>query len=69
MQIGGEPLKTIVVEPLELSASILPPEPEPLRDARVRRAVLPSRQTGEMGFFNNHAGLEYAFWNCTFLSE
>jgi hypothetical protein len=41
MQIGGEPLKTIVVEPLEIFAPILTPEPEPLRDARVRRAELP----------------------------
>ncbi len=32
MQIG-RPLKTIVVEPLEISAPILTPEPEPLRDA------------------------------------
>jgi hypothetical protein len=33
----GEPLKTIVVEPLEISVPILTPEsePEPLRDARV----------------------------------
>jgi len=35
MQIGGEPLKTIVVEPLEIFAPILTPEPEPLRDVRV----------------------------------
>jgi len=48
----GEPLKTIVVEPLKLSALILPPEPEPcgmpetpernccLGETKVRRGVL-----------------------------
>lgn len=41
MWIGGEPLKTIVVEPLEIFAPILTPEPEPLRDARVPREEPP----------------------------
>jgi hypothetical protein len=45
VQIGCEPLKTIVVKPLELSAPILTPEPETLRDARVlqENCLLPGK--------------------------